>query len=1477
MQAEFNQALALHQQGKLADAERIYSEVLRQQPNHFDALHLLGVIAVQTRRTEWGIELITKAIGLNAQVAEAYSNLGIALKELKRLDEALGSYDKAIALKPDYPEAHSNRGNVLNDLKRPADALVSCDKAIGLKPDYAEAFSNRGNALRELKRLDEALASYDKALALKPDYAEAFSNRGNALRELKRLDEAVASYDKALALKPDYAEAFNNRGVALQELKRFDEALASYEKALALKPNYADAFYNRGIALQELKRLDEAVASYDRALVAKINHADAFSGAADCVIKLCDWDKWKRIATELHTHIAGKKSIISPFTLLGYSGDPGLQLQCARNFIENRVPLLPRLLWTGESWRHDKLRVAYLSADFRRSAMAHLIAELFERQDRSRFEIVGVSFGVDDKSEMRKRLVGAFDQFYDVRRKSDEEVAKLLHDLQIDIAIDLMGYTRDSRPGILAYRPAPIQASYLGFAGTMGAEFIDYIIADETVAPFEHQPFYTEKIVHLPHCYLVNDTGRKIPERTPTRQEAGLPQGFVFCCFNNDWKITPDVFSVWMQLLHAVQGSVLWLSGDNESAERNLRKEAQARGINPARLVFAGRLPLEDHLARHRLADLFLDTLPYNAHTTASDALWVGLPLLTREGTAFAGRVAASLLNAIGLPELVTHGIEDYEALALRLARDPALLEGYRNRLATNRLTHPLFDTDRFRRHIEAAYLQMSEIWQRGEQPRSFAVEAEGDDKIFLGNTSGIPNRPATAHLGGLIPQAVAAFGAKKLDVAEGLCREILRLRPSDFDALHLLGAVETERGHLDDALRYWDRALALRPDHAELMNNYATALRRFGCHKEILGLCDRALAVQPDYAEALFNRGVALQELKRLDEAVANYDQALAVKPDHAEAFFNRGIALQELKRLDEALASYDKAIALKPDYADAFNNRGVALQELKRYDEALASYDKALALKPDYAEAFNNRGVALQEQKRLEEALASYDRALALKPDYADAFNNRGNALQEQKRLEEALASYDRALALKPDYADAFTNRGNALQELKRLDEALASYDKALALKPNYAEAFYNRGTALQELKRLEEAVASYDRALVLKPDYAETFNNRGNALKQLKRLDEALASYDRALIAKADHAYAFSGAADCVIKLCDWDKWKRIATELDTHIAGKKSIIHPFVLLGYSGGRALQLQCARSYIEHKVPSLPRPLWTGETWRHDKVRIAYLSADFRSHPVAYLIAELFEQHDRSRFKIIGVSLGVDDHGDMRKRLVAAFDEFHDVRRKSDEEIAKLLYDLQIDVAIDLKGYTQDSRLGIFAHRPAPIQVNYLGYPGTMGADFIDYIIADKTVAPFEHQPFYTEKIVHLPDCYQVNDRKRKIAAHTPTREEAGLPAEGFVFCCFNNNWKITPDVFERLDAALACGRRQRAVAVGRQRECGTESARGSAGARDRAGSPGVRRTLAATRTIWRATDWPTYSSTRCPIMPTPRRATRCGWDFRC
>jgi protein O-GlcNAc transferase len=418
-----------------------------------------------------------------------------------------------------------------------------------------------------------------------------------------------------------------------------------------------------------------------------------------------------------------RKSIITPFTLFGYCSDASLHLKCARAFVDHQLPVFPQPLCNGRIYQHERVRIAYLSADFNWHATAYLMAELFELHDRTRFEVLGVSFGVDDKSNMRSRLIKSFDQFHDVRFKTDSDVAKMLNELEVDIAVDLKGHTGDSRPAILAYRPAPIQVNYLGYPGTMAGDFIDYVIADKIVLPFDQEAFYTEKIVHLPDCYQVNDSKRRISTHTPMRWEAGLQnEGFVFCCFNNSFKITAPMFDVWMRLLKAVESSVLWLLADNAGAAPNLRKEAAARGVDPARLVFAVRVPPEDHLARHRLADIFLDTLPCDAHTTASDALWAGLPLITCRGETFAARVAASLLNAVGLSELVTNSLDEYESLALQLARDKKTLSAIRAKLAANRDTCPLFDTNRFRRHIEAAYKTMWERYLRGEPPVNFAV-----------------------------------------------------------------------------------------------------------------------------------------------------------------------------------------------------------------------------------------------------------------------------------------------------------------------------------------------------------------------------------------------------------------------------------------------------------------------------------------------------------------------------------------------------------------------------------------------------------------------------------------------------------------------------------------------------------------------------------------------------------------------------------
>lgn len=745
-----------YQQGRHAEALDLIDGALSADPNDPEAHNNRGNVLLAIRRAEEAVASYDQAIALRPDDVNTYYNRGSALLELGRVEEAVASYDRAIALRPDLHQAHCNRGNALlalgcateavasydqavalrpDDaathynrgnaltlLRHLEDAVASYDRAIALRPGYAEACSNRGNALLELKRAKEALASFDAAVALEPGYAEAHSNRGNALMRLGRAEEAVASYDRAIALAPDRAEIHTNRGSALLAIGHIEDALASCNRAIALRPDSAQARFDRGNALKELQRFADAITSYATALT--FGHKHALGAAADCALRLCDWGWRDRHQDYLRRSISERTSIIPPFLALVHFDDAALQLRCAESWIEDQIgaPLQPKAV--RRAWRNDRIKVAYLSADFRRHATAYLIAELIERHDRNRFEVIGVSYGPDDKSDMRARLAGAFDRFVDVAKSSDEVVAQLINRFRVDIAVDLMGYTQYARPGILAHRPAPIQAAYLGFPGTTGASFIDYVIADPIVVPLDRQPCFTEKIVHMPDCYQANDSTRRIAAHVPTREEEGLPAArFVFCCFNTSRKIAPPVFDAWVRLLRAIPGSVLWLLRDGEDAGRNLRLEAAARGIDPARLVFADRVAPDEHLARHRLADLFLDTSPYNAHTTASDALWAGLPLLTCRGETFAARVAASLLNAVGLPELVTESLEEYETLALRLATDDALRRRFRVRLEENRLTRPLFDTERFRRHIEAAYRTMWELWQCGEGPRSFSVE----------------------------------------------------------------------------------------------------------------------------------------------------------------------------------------------------------------------------------------------------------------------------------------------------------------------------------------------------------------------------------------------------------------------------------------------------------------------------------------------------------------------------------------------------------------------------------------------------------------------------------------------------------------------------------------------------------------------------------------------------------------------------------
>ena len=686
------QAVSFHQAGLLDEAEQLYRKILKMQPRNYDCLHMLGILAFQRHEHEEAVRLIDIVLQHNPKFDAAHNNRGNALKEARRFDEALASYDRALALKPDNVDALNNRGVVLYEMRRPEEALASYDRAIALKPDHAEAFCNRGIVLSKLRQFNEALTSYDRAIALNRDYADAFNNRGTVFYDMGRFEEALASYDKAIAFKPDDAEALKNRGNTLSKLGRFD--LVNYNKAFALKP--------------DLNLLEGA------RLYAKM--------------RICDWSNFDGDVSHLIAAIAGGGCASEPFVLLSTPSESALHRKCAELYAADKCSSAPPPLWRGERYSHDRIRVAYISADFRDHPVSHLLANMFERHDRARFETIAISFGPDDQSEMRTRLKGAFERFIDVDGKSDRDAARLMRELEVDIAIDLMGFTSNCRPAIMTFRPAPIQAAYLGYPGTMGVNFIDYIIADPFVIREDQRQHYSEQVVYLPDAYVGYDTTREISEPPPTRADLGLPEnGFVFCAYNSNYKITPHIFDIWMRLLREVAGSVLWLSGANAFAISNLQREAQARGIDPNRLVFAPRVKrIEDHLARYRVADLFLDTLPYNAHTTAGDALWAGLPVVTCAGNTFASRVAGSLLNAVGLPELITHSLNDYEALALKLARDPALLAALKQKLARHRETDPLFNTARFARHIEAAYTAMWQRYQRGEPPESFAVAPLG-------------------------------------------------------------------------------------------------------------------------------------------------------------------------------------------------------------------------------------------------------------------------------------------------------------------------------------------------------------------------------------------------------------------------------------------------------------------------------------------------------------------------------------------------------------------------------------------------------------------------------------------------------------------------------------------------------------------------------------------------------------------------------
>jgi predicted O-linked N-acetylglucosamine transferase (SPINDLY family) len=757
----YAQALASYRRGQLDEARVLCERLLPErvpgsdepaegclQPRIFDALHLLGIIALQTHDPQRAIDLIGDAIAINPQSAAAHNHRGSAFLALGQCEAAIASCDRAIALQPDYADAHYNRGNAFFDQALHEAAIESYNKAIAFKVNYAPAHNNRGLALWRLKQYEAAIASYDKAIGIQPNNADAYHYRGHALRDLRRFQAAIQSYDAAIAIQPDCAEAHNGRGSTLAALKQYEAALQSYDKAIAVHAAFAEAYLNRGNVLHELGRSAPAQSSYDQAIAINPRFAEAYYKRADLHrvlghfeaavedfdrafaitpdlkflrglrwhmrMRLCDWREFETDVAQLTASIERGEAACLPFPVLALTASAALQKKTAQIYVREECPpdsSLPRIPKRG---RRRKIHIGYFSPDFRHHPVSLLTAELFETHDRSAFEVSAFSIGPDSHDEMRTRLQKAFDRFIDVRERSDRDIALLARTMELDIAIDLGGFTGECRPAIFAMRAAPLQVSYIGYLGSMAAPYIDYLIADTTTVPPGARRHYSEKILYLP-SYQVNDSKRRVADKVFTREELGLPaSGFVFCCFNTAYKITPPTYAGWMRILEKVPTSVMFLYAGMGAIEDNLRKETLREGVDPARVIFGNALPHPEYLARYRAMDLFLDTLPYNAGTTASDALWAGLPVLTCPGEAFASRMAASLLTAIEMPELIAPTQARYEALAVELATDPQRLAKIKQQLADRQLTTPLFNTPRFTRHLEAGYREIFERYQAG-------------------------------------------------------------------------------------------------------------------------------------------------------------------------------------------------------------------------------------------------------------------------------------------------------------------------------------------------------------------------------------------------------------------------------------------------------------------------------------------------------------------------------------------------------------------------------------------------------------------------------------------------------------------------------------------------------------------------------------------------------------------------------------------
>lgn len=725
----------LEDQGNMDGALDCYRRALNIKPEYFEAANNVGNIFYKLNCQDEALAWYQKTLAIQPDYAEGYVNIGNIAHDRGQLPDAINWYQKALKLHPGLAAGHHHLGLVYKDQGCYREAIACYQKALAIAPASAEILYSLGNALRSMGHPAQAASCYQEAIQHQPVFPEAYTNLGSALKDLGKLDEALVCFQKALTFKPDLAETYNNMGNALRDKGDLEQAVSCYKQAVRLKEDLVEAHFNLGSVNKELGKIKNAIQSFHSAFVLKPNYSKALNQLVFQILRGCFWKELEDFAFQLDNLTAlelkrGAKTGETPFVSVSRRADPVVNLAIAsswsRHISKTAASLKKNYTVKGSASNRSRIRIGYLSNDFRNHPIAHLILSLFGCHNRDKFEIFCYSHGQNDGSIYRKRIQNECDEFIDLVDRSDGDAADRIYEDRVDILVDLMGYTQGHRLTISALRPAPVQVSFLGFPGTTGAGFFDYIIADRTVIPERHKAFYSEKIVYMPHCYQVNDHTQAIASHRSSAAAHGLPQdGFVFCAFHQSFKIDPIMFNSWMNVLARVPESVLWLLKNNDDTEQNLKMTAEERGVNPHRLVFAPRLPKDQHLGRHRLADLMLDTRIYNGHTTTSDALWAGVPVISLMGSHFASRVSVSILKALGLPELITRTLEEYEKLAVRLALHSAELKMLRRKIAKNQSTHPLFDTRRYVRNLEKAFIQMWHIYATDQDPKHIEVRED--------------------------------------------------------------------------------------------------------------------------------------------------------------------------------------------------------------------------------------------------------------------------------------------------------------------------------------------------------------------------------------------------------------------------------------------------------------------------------------------------------------------------------------------------------------------------------------------------------------------------------------------------------------------------------------------------------------------------------------------------------------------------------